>query len=240
MLGAGGKQVLLRRLVERVVDDLDGVDVAAAHQVQGIVRLIVVDRHPEEPDLPLALEVLDGLQPVAAAHPLVAPDVELEQVERLQAGSAQALLQAGPDVVAREGLGRVDAVRRGPSPVLRRHLGRYVERVAAVLADDRADDAFALPVTAGGIEEVHAEFDGPVQGLHRLVLLRADPSRSADAPRPVPDLGDRQARFAERTILHVSSSSRYGTCRSEKVFSWAHLTGTPFIRFSYPRGDIDT
>jgi hypothetical protein len=40
--------------------------------------------------------------------------VELEQVERFQAGYAQALLQAGPDVVAGEGLGRVDAVRRGP------------------------------------------------------------------------------------------------------------------------------
>src|SRR5690348_11938838 len=166
--------------------------------------------------------------------------MELEQVERLQAGRAQALLQAGPDVVAGEGLGRVDAVRRGPYPVLRRHLGRHVELVAAALADDRADDALALPVTPGGIDEVHAEFDGPVQGPHRLILLRADPSRSADAPRPVPDLGDRQARFAERTILHVSSSSRYSPCRSEKVFLLAHPTGTPFIRFSYPRGDIDT
>jgi hypothetical protein len=84
VLGAGGKQVLLRGLVERVVDDLDRVDVAAAHQVQGVVRLVVVDRHAEEPDLPLPLEILDGLQPVAAVHPLVAPDVELEQVERLQ------------------------------------------------------------------------------------------------------------------------------------------------------------
>src|ERR1700748_3932091 len=115
--------------------------------------------------------------------------MELEQIKRLQAGRAQALLQAGPDVVAGEGLGRVYAVRRGPSPVLRRHLGRHVERVAAGLTDDRADDALALPVAPGGIDEVHADIDGTVQGRHRLVLLRADPSRSADAPRPVPDLG---------------------------------------------------
>jgi hypothetical protein len=99
-----------------------------------------------------------------------------------------------------------------------------------VLADDRADDALALPVTAGGIDEVHAEFDGPVQGAHRLILLRADPCRSADAPRPVPDLGDRQARFAERTILHVSSSSRTAPCRSEKVF----LLGSPYRDTLHP------
>src|SRR6266571_2930954 len=231
VLGAGGKQVLLRRLMERVVDDLHGVDVTAAHQVQGVARLVVVDRHAEEPDLPLALEVLDGFQPVAAAHPLVAPDVELEQVERLQAGRAQALLQAGPDVVAGEGLGRVDTVRRGPYPVLRRHLGRHVERIAAVLADDRADDALAFPVTPGGVDEVHAEFDGPVQGAHGLVLLRADPPRSADAPRPVPDLGDRQARLPERTIMHASSRSRRGPAAAKRFSFRVHPTGTPFIRF---------
>src|SRR6478736_7944781 len=27
---------------------------------------------------------------------------------------------------------------------------------------------------------------------------------------------------------------------AKRFSSWAHLTGTPFIRFSYPRGDIDT
>jgi len=137
--------------VERVVDDLDGVGVAAADQVEDVARLVVVDRHAEEPDLPLPLEVPDGLQPVASPHPLIAPDVELEQVERLQARDAQARLQAGPDVVAGKRLGRVDAVRRGPGPVLRRDLRRYVERVAAVLADDLADDALALPVTPGGV-----------------------------------------------------------------------------------------
>ena len=150
--------------------------------------------------------------------------MELEQVERFQAGHAQALLHAGPDVVAGEGLGRVDAVRRGPSPVLRRHLGRHVERIAAVLADDRADDALARPVTPGGVDEVHAEFDGPAQGAHGLVLLRADPPRSADAPRPVPDLGDRQARLAERTILHASSSSSRGTAAAKR-FSFR---GSPY------------
>src|SRR5207244_4304576 len=128
--------------------------------------------------------------------------------ERVQAGHAQARLEAGPDVVAREGLGRVDAVRRGPDPVLRRDLGRHVERIAAVLADDLADDALALPVAPGGIDEVHAEFDRPVQGADGFVLLSADPSRSADAPRPAPDLGDRQARLAERTIMHASSREK--------------------------------
>src|SRR5207344_1704526 len=110
-----------------------------------------------------SLEVLDRLQPVAAAHPLIAPDVELEHVECLQAGSAQARLQARPDVLAGERLGRVHAVRRGPYPVLRRDLGRHVERIAAVLADDLADDALALPVAPGGVDEVYAELDRLVQ-----------------------------------------------------------------------------
>ena len=47
VLGAGGKQALLRRLGERVVDDLDGVDVAAADQLESVVRLVVVDGHDE-------------------------------------------------------------------------------------------------------------------------------------------------------------------------------------------------
>jgi hypothetical protein len=134
--------------------------------------------------------------------------VELEQVERLQARDAQARLQAGPDVVAGERLGRVDAVRRGPDPVLRRDLGRHVQRVAAVLADDLADDPFAFPVTPGGVDEVNAELDRPAQGADGFVLLRADPSRAADPPRPVADLGYRQAGLAERTMLHAASNEK--------------------------------
>src|SRR5205823_12571437 len=90
---------------------------------------------------------------------------------------------------------------------------------AVVLAHDLAADALTLPVAAGGVDEVHAEFDRPVQRADGLVLLRADPPRSADAPRPVADLGDRQARLAERTIMHASSC--------EKVFLDVYPTGAP-------------
>jgi hypothetical protein len=114
--------------------------------------------------------------------------VELEHVEGVQAGSAQAGLQAGPDVAAGEGLGRVQAAGRGPDPVRRRHLGRDVEVLAPVIAHDLADDALALPVAAGGVDEVDAELDRPVQRPERFVLLRADPHRPADPPCPVADL----------------------------------------------------
>jgi hypothetical protein len=140
--------------------------------------------------------------------------VELEQVERLQPGHAQARLETGPDVVAGEGLGRVDAVRRGPDPVLRRHLGRYVERIAAVLADDLADDALALPVTPGGVDEVHAEFDRPVQGADGFVLLR---TKHPDPPMP-------HAPYPiSETDRPVFPSGRLCTLPPEKRFSFLAL-----------------
>ena len=75
-------------------------------------------------------------------------------------------------------------------------------------ADDLADDALALPVAAGRVDEVHPEFDRPAQRQDGLVFLRADPPRSADAPGPVADLGYLQACLAKRTIMHAASYER--------------------------------
>ncbi len=53
---------------------------------------MVVDRDAEEADLPVPFQLLDRLEPVALADPLVRPDVELLDVDRVQAEVAQALL----------------------------------------------------------------------------------------------------------------------------------------------------
>ena len=192
--------------MEDVVDHLDGVGVSALHERDGVVRLVVVDGYAEEADLPFGLQRLDGLQPVAAAEPLVAPYVELQDVERVQPGLPEAGLQAGPDVRARKGVGRVHARGRRPDPVLRRHLRRDVQVRTRALADDPGDDPLALPVAARGVDEGDAEFDRPVQGADGLVLLRADPPRAADTPCAVTDLGHGKPGAAQRTVAHASSS----------------------------------
>jgi hypothetical protein len=88
-LQARRQELVLRALVEDVVDDLHGVDDAGLDQPERVGRLVVVDRHAEEADLALVLERLDDLEPVALAHPVVAPDVQLLQVDRVRAEVAE-------------------------------------------------------------------------------------------------------------------------------------------------------
>ena len=202
VLRAGGEQVLGRGLVEDVVDDLDGVDRAAAHQPDGVVGLVVVDRHAEEADLALALQVLDRLQPLAAADPFVAPHVELHHVEVVEAARAQTGLETVADALAGEGLPGVYPVRGGPQPVQRRHLGGHEDLVTGPLPHHPADDALALAVAAGGVDEVHAEVQGPVQRTDGLVLARAEPGGLADAPGAVADLRHGQSAASQFATAH--------------------------------------
>ena len=205
VLLASGQQLLLGLLVEHVVDDLHRVDGTGADQGEPVLRLVIVDRDAEEADLPLLLQRLHGLEPVAVPHPVVAPDVELQHVEGVEAALLQARLEAGADVLTRERLLDGDALARRPLAVLRRHLRRDDEPLAGVLAQDPADDLLAPAVAAGGVDEGAAELDEALERLHRLVVLRADPaaSRTADAPGAVPDLGDLHARPTQLSIPHV-------------------------------------
>src|SRR6266545_6139834 len=137
--------------------------------------------------------------------------MKLEHVKRRESAGAQAGLEARPDMAAGERLCRIHATWRRPDAILRWHLGRNVEVVSAVVAHDLADNALALPITTCGVDEVHAELDRPVQRPCRLVLLSADPHRSADAPCPVTDLGHRQARPAELAVTHAASPHAPGS-----------------------------
>jgi hypothetical protein len=83
--GACREQFLFGRLFEDVVDHLHTVDDAAINEFQRVVRPIVVDRYAEQADFAVTLQSLDRLQPVAAINPFVRPDVELLDIDRLDA-----------------------------------------------------------------------------------------------------------------------------------------------------------
>ena len=197
------EQLVLRALVEHVVDHLHGVDVAGAHERERRLGRVVVDRHAEAADLALLLERLDRLEPVALLEPVVVPDVELLHVDRVEAEVLEAALRARADVRGGERLVGVRVRSGGPGAVLRRDLRRNVDGLAA-LADGLPDQPLgvAVAVAEGGVDEVQPEIDRAVQRSQRLVVLRPDPRALADAPGAVADLGDLESCVAELAKVH--------------------------------------
>src|SRR5581483_4681922 len=122
---------------------------------------------------------------------------------RVEAQVAQAALRAGEDPVGGKRLLGGHARRRGPRPVLRRHLARDVDD--AVRFPDRGPHellAVAVAVAVGGVDEVDAQLDRTAERAERLLVVGADPSAAADAPRPEAELRDLEARPAERPVAH--------------------------------------
>jgi hypothetical protein len=108
---AGREQLVLGRLVEDVVDDLDGVDQSRPERPQDVGRLPPVHRDPHEPDEAVPPEPLERSLPSGVVGPGIPPDVELEEVDG-PAVAADDGLRGGPDVVGRED---VADPRAGPS-----------------------------------------------------------------------------------------------------------------------------
>ena len=113
---AAGEQIVGGALIEDVVDHLNRVDVTGCHQPENGLRRVVVDRNAKEPDLPVALQPLDGLEPVTAVQPVVGPDMELLEIDFLQSEIPKALLRALDDPVGRERLIRRDPRGAGQMP----------------------------------------------------------------------------------------------------------------------------
>jgi hypothetical protein len=203
VLAHGGEEPLECRLVEDVVDHLHGVRDAALDDPERAVGLVVVDRDAEEADLALLLERLDCVLPVALAEPLVAPHVELLQVERLQPQIVEGALGEAAQVLAREHVLHAAALGRRPGEVLGRDLAGHVHLLGAV-AHDLADQPLAVAVAVCGsrVDEVEPQIDRAVESPDRLVVLGALPLNAADAPGSVADLGHLEARLAESAPLH--------------------------------------
>jgi hypothetical protein len=84
-LEAEWKEVFFRALVEDVVDDLDGVDEAGADQLEGGIRLVIVDGDAQGADLAGTAELFEGAAPLVLVEPFGVPDVELLEVDGVEA-----------------------------------------------------------------------------------------------------------------------------------------------------------
>src|SRR5690242_1570052 len=141
----GGKQVLLRALIEDAVDYLHRVYQAGIDDLQRGIRIVIVDGNTDSAHLPGFLEVLESPPPLVPVDPLGTPDVELLQVDRLQAEVAQALISALENVVVGKYLFDADAAARWPLLVLRRHFGGYEDLLLRV-AHYAADQLLTMPI----------------------------------------------------------------------------------------------
>src|SRR5215211_6022330 len=230
VLQAGGKELVLRALVEDVVDHLHCVYRASLDEPHRVRRLVVVYGDAESADLTFPFQVLDRLEPVPLADPVILPDVELLHVDGVQPQVGEALLRTLLYVISGERLLWGYAIGSGPHPVLRRDLGRDVDGLVPLLDYLPHEPlAVSLAVGQGRVYEIETEVHGPVQGLQRFLILRAEPGVAGDAPGPVAYLRYFQARPAERSVVHAASI--YTACRM--VSHCVTTTGVSRNRWPY-------
>jgi hypothetical protein len=141
----GGEERVLGVLVEDVVDDLDAVDEARIDRLQHVRRLPAIDADAEAEDEAAPLQVLGRAPPAVVLHPRVAPDVELLQVDALDAEVPGARFGHRDDVVVREDIAGRRRREARPVAVLRRHLGRDVEPLPRVSAQRLGEEFLAVP-----------------------------------------------------------------------------------------------
>jgi hypothetical protein len=203
VLEAGGEELVVRALVEDVVDDLEGVEHAGPYGAQRGGGVVVVDGDAEQARLAGLLEGEERVPPAVLVEETVLPRVELEDVDVVAPEVLQALLAALHDVVRGIGLRHRHVVRRGPAPVLGRHLGRHVDLFAPLL-EHAADEALAVPlaVSEGGVQEGDAEVDRAIEGAQALLVVRPDPFPPPQSPGAVADLRDLQPGPAQRSVVH--------------------------------------
>jgi hypothetical protein len=198
----GGEQIVLGVLVEDVVDDLHGVDLARLERLQHVGRLPAVDADAEALDLPLALQIFRCPLPALVGGPRVVPDVQLLEVQALHAEVLQALFRHLDDVAVGEDLTDRRVGGAGPLTILRRHLGGDVQPAPGVGAQRLRQQllAVAFAIRISGVEEVHAAGNRLVQRRQRLRIVAARPA--AHAPHAVADLRDLPAKPSEPSRAH--------------------------------------
>jgi hypothetical protein len=150
----------------------------------------------------LAAEVFDGALPARVVGPLVLPDVELHQVERVCLHLAEDPLDGGPEVIRREDVADAIAGTGGPLAILRRDLGGDEQLATGIRPDELAEEPVGVTVAVdeGGVEEGHAGIDGSLEDGHALPIIGAGPA--AHPPHADAERAHRPACPPESSVLH--------------------------------------
>ena len=205
-LPAQREQLVLGRLVEHVVDHLDGVDQAGPQRPQHVRGLAPVDADAHVADEPVAPERLHGALPPGVVCPLVLPDVELHQVDGPRPDLPEHPGDRRPDVIRREHVLDPAARQGRPLTVLRRDLRREEQLAVRVRGPQLPHQAIrdAVPVDLGGVEEGDARVHGSLEDDHRGSVVRVAPATDASAHPPHADaeLADGAAAAPEGSLAH--------------------------------------
>ena len=206
-----GKQLVLGRLVEDVVDHLHAVDEPGVERAQHVGRLPAVDADAEGADQ--ASRASDRRPPAASRR--------RPPTRRSRRGTA-----AGRSSRRRGSRGSSRCTRgcasggKISSTVYSACAGHFMffggilvattigaRRGCARSASPSSRSLLPVAVGPGGVEEVAAERDRPVERAQRLLVVGSGPA--AHAPHAVADLGDLPAGAAERAIAHTESCHDY-------------------------------
>ena len=186
--GPPGEQGVLGLLLERRVDALDDLHLAAGDRHVGVGQPLVGDGDADRPDLAFLPEHRHRLVPVVVVAPGPRPGVQEQDVDVVGAQPAQAGLALGADPSGREGVADRRARRVAPT---RRSAGRTLvadhqvvtgHRPRARQTPDEALDV-AVAVVGGRVDEVGAGIDPGPQGGERLLVVLDTPDVARELPR---------------------------------------------------------
>src|SRR5918997_6552619 len=189
------EELLDRLLAEDVEDDLDGLH---ARIRQGHPRLLdPLDADAVVLYLARLLQVVQGLEGLALAVRRRRRAVELEEVQGFYAEVLQAPLGKAGEVLVVVPFGGVGV----ETPA---GLGGDEDLVVRPFAEQPADKplAAAVAVHVRGVEEAHAEVDGPVQRGVGVLVAHLSPL-APERPSPEAYLRDPHPRLAEIPVLQV-------------------------------------
>src|SRR5262249_1732031 len=156
------EQLVFRRLIKDVVDDLHSINQACPQRLQGVPWLPAVDADADSAHQPLMLQLLHRPLPTLVVSPSVLPDVEKDEVHLRLPQIRQTLLHILADMFGRKCLVQDITAARGPAEILGRNLSGGVESPAGVGPHQMTKQSLTMarPIAPGRVKEGASKLHG--------------------------------------------------------------------------------